>query len=40
MGMMTKGMRRARLSDVLDVHWIEPRPMELSEVETWITGIA
>jgi RNA polymerase sigma-70 factor (ECF subfamily) len=40
LGMLTEGLRRTRLSDVLDVHWVEPRPMELSEVETWVTGIA
>ena len=40
LGMLTEGMRRARLSDVLDVHWVDSRPLELSEVETWITGIA
>jgi RNA polymerase sigma factor (sigma-70 family) len=40
LGMMTEGTRRARLSDVLDVHWVERRPMELSEVEIWVTGIA
>lgn len=38
--MASEGLRRARFSDVLDVHWVEARPMELSEVETWVTGIA
>jgi RNA polymerase sigma factor (sigma-70 family) len=39
-GMLTEGVRRACLSDVLDVYWVEARPIELSEVDTWITGIA
>lgn len=30
----------AWLSDVLDVYWTEPRPIELSEVEAWITRLA
>lgn len=40
LGMLTDGVRRACLSDVLDVYWVEERPIELSEVETWITRIA
>jgi hypothetical protein len=40
LGMFAEGLRRARLSDVLDVYWVEARPIELSEVETWITHIA
>jgi RNA polymerase sigma factor (sigma-70 family) len=34
------GMRPGRLSDVLDVYWIDVRPIELSEVEDWVTELA
>ena len=40
LGMLTEGVRRTCLSDVIDVYWVEARRIELSEVDTWITGIA
>jgi RNA polymerase sigma-70 factor (ECF subfamily) len=36
----THGMRRVWISDVLDVYWIDTRPIELAEVESWLTALA
>jgi hypothetical protein len=33
-------LRPACISDVLDVYWIDTRPIELSEVEDWVTELA
>jgi hypothetical protein len=35
-----EGLRPACISDVLDVYWIDARPIELSEVEDWVTELA
>jgi hypothetical protein len=35
-----KGMRPAWLSDVIDVYWLDARPVELSEVEAWVLALA
>lgn len=35
-----QGMRHMWLSDVLDVYWIDTRPFELAEVESWLTALA
>jgi RNA polymerase sigma-70 factor (ECF subfamily) len=36
----TQGMRHAWISDVLDVYWTDTRPIELAEVESWVTALA
>jgi RNA polymerase sigma factor (sigma-70 family) len=35
----TQGMHRAWVSDVLDAYWIDSRPIELAEVESWLMAL-
>jgi hypothetical protein len=35
-----ESLRPAWVSDVLDAYWIDARPIELSEVEDWVTDLA
>jgi RNA polymerase sigma factor (sigma-70 family) len=37
---LKEGLRATLMSDVLDVYWIDARPIELSEVEDWLTELA
>jgi hypothetical protein len=34
------GVRAAWVSDVLDMYWLDTRPIELSEVQDWVTALA
>jgi RNA polymerase sigma factor (sigma-70 family) len=40
MAAFAQGLHPARLCDVLDVYWLESRPIELSEVEAWVVGLS